>query len=74
MSEVTLKAIEQILDVKLAATELRIIKRIDDAQEELARITNTGFEDVLERLDVRERIFKLESDVHAIKEALHLSV
>ena len=38
MSEITLKAIEQLLDKRLDTTEQRIIKRIDEAQEELAQI------------------------------------
>ena len=38
MSEITLKAIEQLLDKRLKSTEERIIKRIDEAQEEVARI------------------------------------
>jgi len=45
----------------LAATEARIIKRIDKAQEELARMVSSGFEDIQERLDVTERLDHLEN-------------
>jgi hypothetical protein len=31
-----------------------------------------GFEEVKELLDVRERVKHLESDIHKIKEALHI--
>lgn len=40
--------------------------------EELARITNKGFEDVIKRLDVRERVEKLERDMGKVREALNL--
>jgi len=40
----------------LVSTEQRIIKRIDEAQEELARMTAAGFEDIQSRLDVTEQV------------------
>jgi len=46
---------------------------IDYSQKELAPMTKTGSEDVLDRLDVRERVQKLEKDITTIKSALHLS-
>jgi len=44
-----------------------------DQIEELARMTKNGFDDVLNRLDVRERMLKLETEMVKIKSALHLS-
>ena len=57
----------------ISTSEQKIIARIDEAQEELARITNTGFDDVLERLDVKERMQKLEKQMTELRTALHLS-
>jgi hypothetical protein len=53
--------------------EKRILSRIDEAQKELARITNTGFDDVMERLKVRERVERLEKEMTEIRSALHLT-
>ena len=82
MSELTLKAIEQLLDKKLGATEGRIIKRIDDAQEEVARlIANTvadpftqRFEELEKRLDVAEQIKLFERKFQKLEEALHIKL
>ena len=84
--ELTKKELEQVLDQKITnlptkddlkkaivASEKKIITRIDEAQEELARMTKSGFDDVLERLDVKERVQKLEKEMISIKTALHLS-
>ena len=84
--ELTKKELEQVLDQKITnlptkddlqkaivASEKKIITRIDEAQEELARMTKSGFDDVLERLDVKERVQKLEKEMISIKAALHLS-
>lgn len=51
-------------------TEQRIVKRIDESQEELARMVKNGFDDVMERLDVIERVEKLEKDMTKIKTTL----
>ena len=84
--ELTKKELEQVLDQKITnlptkddlqkaivASEKKIITRIDEAQEELARMTKSGFDDVLERLDVKERVQKLEKEMISIQTALHLS-
>lgn len=57
----------------LEMSEARIIARIDEGQEELARMVASGFEDLQSRLDVRDRVQKLEGDMKEIKSALHLS-
>ncbi len=40
--------------------------------EELARMTSKGFEDVIKRLDYRERIERLEKEMGKVREALNL--
>jgi tRNA A-37 threonylcarbamoyl transferase component Bud32 len=44
----------------------------DEQTERLAAMVADGFEEVKELLDVRERVKQLESDMHKIKEALHI--
>lgn len=64
---------KEVLEQTIQASEKRIISRIDEAQEELARMTKTGFDDVLDRLDVKERVQKLEKQLAELRTALHLS-
>ncbi len=64
---------KEVLEQTIKASEKRIISRIDEAQEELARMTKTGFDDVLDRLDVKERVQKLEKQLAELRTALHLS-
>ena len=45
-----------------------------DDVEDLARITQEGFSDVIERLDVRERTAVLEKKVKKIEKALHINL
>lgn len=40
---------------------------------ELARMVNEGFEDLQQRLDVKERVERLENEMKKIKDALHVS-
>lgn len=42
--------------------------------EELARMVAEGFNDIRERLDVRERLATVEKKLHKMEEALHLSL
>lgn len=56
----------------LLALRTEIGGDIDNAVEELARITKAGFDDVLERLDVTERVYTLEKDMKKIKDAIHI--
>jgi ATP-dependent Clp protease ATP-binding subunit ClpA len=44
----------------------------DEQTEKLAAMVADGFEEVKELLDVRERVKQLESDMHKIKESLHI--
>jgi hypothetical protein len=74
MPEITLKAIEELLDDKLGALEKRIVKRIDESQEELARMVAEGFEDVQRRLGVQQLIQAHERKFHQLEEALHIKL
>jgi ornithine carbamoyltransferase len=42
--------------------------------EDLARMTSRGFDDVLERLDVRERMQAVENNLQLIAETLHITL
>jgi hypothetical protein len=69
------------LEQTLAATEKRIITRIDDAQEELARIVaDTVATPFTERFERLEELLRVKSDVDMLKQqmseirsALHLA-
>jgi hypothetical protein len=58
----------------LVASEKRVIKRIDDAQEELARLVSGGFEDMQDRLDVTAQIKTFERKFKKLEEALHITL
>jgi hypothetical protein len=68
MTQLTEERFEEILTEKLAplATKEQI--------EELARMTKHGFDDVLERLDVRERVARVETNLQRIAKELHITL
>jgi phosphoenolpyruvate carboxylase len=92
MPDITLKAIDQLLDKKLKvvattkdldslkrdlteelrATERRMIKHADDLQAELARMVESGFTDVQQRLDVRQQVQRHQMALHEIYQKLGL--
>src|SRR3989344_9436066 len=53
---------QQTKDLKAHAVEL---------QEELARMTNKGFEEIIKQLDVRQRVEELERDMKLIRKAIN---
>jgi hypothetical protein len=65
-----------------AATEKRIVSRIDEAQEELARIVadtiaipfTKRFDRLEELLEVKENVQTLQKQMAEIRSALHLSL
>ncbi|HUR44745.1 MAG TPA: hypothetical protein VMZ27_02635 [Candidatus Saccharimonadales bacterium] len=61
------------MDELLTATETGLAKRIDASQEELARMTARGFDDVLKRLDVRSKVEQLEQQMHEVRQELNLA-
>ena len=68
MNALTEERFEEILTAKLAALATK------DQIEDLARMTKHGFDDVLERLDVRERVSVVEQKLQKIGEALHIQL
>jgi len=71
--ELTKKDLELILDRKLSE-QTKDLKTFSRGQtEELARMVKTGFDDVIDRLDVRERVQKLEKQMTEMRTALRLS-
>jgi hypothetical protein len=68
-------------DQSLATSEKRIVKRIDEAQEELARIVadtiadpfTKRFDKLEELLDVKDDVQTLKRQMAEIRSALHLS-
>lgn len=53
--------------------QTRLLMAYTDQQtESLAAMVAAGFEDIKERLDVRERVKQLEKEVKKIKEAAHV--
>ena len=71
---------KEYFDHKFAEIDLRFDRQTkelkayaDEQTEKLAAMVADGFEEVKELLDVRERVKQLESDMHKIKGALHIS-
>ena len=57
-------------DLKPLATK----EDVREGVEELARMVSGGFDDIRERLDVRDRVTKVEAQMQKIGEALHLTL
>jgi hypothetical protein len=76
MSELTREYFEQHLADKLSPLATK--QDVRAAVEELARITNSGFEDIQQRLDVTERMHKIETTIERkftkLEEALHIKL
>jgi hypothetical protein len=68
MTQLTEERFEEILTEKLAPLATK--EQID----ELARMTKHGFDDVLERLDVRERVTRVEGNLQRIATELHITL
>jgi hypothetical protein len=83
MSEVTLKAIEQLLDAKFNEKLAPLATKLDvrDGVEELARMVNDGFvrteqrfDELETRLDVTEQLKTFERKFQKLEEALHIKL
>ena len=59
---------------ELAASEERIIARIDESQAEVARIVAGGFDDIRQQLDVSAQIKTFERKFQKLEEALHIKL
>jgi tRNA uridine 5-carbamoylmethylation protein Kti12 len=62
------------IEVAIASSEKRIIQRIDEAQEELARMVSAGFEDLQRRLDFSQQLKEHELKFQRLEEALHIKL
>ena len=60
------------LDTRMKKQTRELMAYTDDRLESLARMIQAGFEDLQQRLDVNDRIEKLEKEMKKIKEALHV--
>lgn len=56
----------------IRASERRVIKHADDLQGELARMVSAGFEDLGQRLDVRDQVERHEKALEQISQKLGL--
>jgi len=65
---------KEYFDKKIGGVTKDLKSYVNDKHEELARLVSAGFEDVIKRLDVRERVEKLEKNVGKIMEAINLRV
>jgi len=64
---------KEYFDQRLDEQTKQLKSYADEQTEKLAAMVADGFEEVKELLDVRDRVKHLESDMHKIKEALHIS-
>ncbi len=53
--------------------EVKLVTRIDESQEQLARMTKRGFDDVTSRLDVGNKITELEHQMDEVRRELNLA-
>lgn len=74
MTQLTSEILETILDKRLTQTEQRLIERINKVQEDLARMTAAGFEDIQKRLDVRDAVADHALKFQRLEEALHIKL
>ena len=81
MANLTDQSLKKILDSSLKEQDKRFDKKLDELRafvkeqdEELARMTNKGFEDVLRRLDVKERVERLEKFMYAVADSFNIKV
>ena len=66
------KELKSYTDTRVGAAVKELKGYANEKQDEMATMVNKGFEDVLKRLDVKDRMDKLEKKVEKVYEALHL--
>ncbi len=62
------------IDNRFDSVEKKIEKKIEDEIHNLAAITAKGFEDIIKRLDVRERVDQLERKMTKVESALNVQL
>ncbi len=72
MANLTKEYFEEYLDKRLKDQTKDLKVSIKESQEELARMTSKGFEDVLKRLDVREQVERHDRILKKVTEALNI--
>jgi hypothetical protein len=74
MSELTREYFEQHLKEQLGAQTSELKAYAREQTEELARMVSSGFDDIRDRLDVRERVVRVENGLQRIAKELHISL
>jgi hypothetical protein len=85
MTQLTEERFEQILEQKLkglattaglekAVAPLATKEDVREGVEELARMVSAGFDDIRDRLDVRERVSRVEHNLQRIAKELHINL
>jgi hypothetical protein len=78
MTELTKEYLDKSLKTLPSKQDVQEIvdSAVDGAVDELARVVNNGFQAqqdfLIKKLDVTERVGRLEKDMHQIKNALHI--
>ena len=72
MANLTKEYFEEYLDKRLKDQTKDLKVSIKESQEELARMTSKGFEDVIKRLDVREQVERHDRILKKVTEALNI--
>ncbi len=77
--ELTKKHFDEQLSKLVATIDSRfetqtqiLMTHADEQVEMLARMVQKGFEDLQERIDVRERVTQLEEEMKRMKKVLHV--
>ena len=65
---------KEYFDKTIKDLEVDLKSYIKEENEELARMVNTGFEDVMKRLDFRERVEELERKMGKMEKALNMQL
>ncbi len=72
MTMLTKEYLDKTLDKHSTRIEKKIEKKIEEEISSLAKIVAKGFDDITKRLDVRERVEKLEKKMTKVESALNV--
>ena len=73
MAELTSEYLDKRLESLATKLTDHFDRKIDEQTEALARMVNSGFEEVYRRLDVREQVEQHGRDIEEIKRVLKLA-
>ena len=85
MANLTTESLKKILDSSLSDQDKRFDKKlavlkeeleafVEKKNDELGRMTSKGFEDVLRRLDFKERVERLEKFMYTVADSFNIKV